>query len=451
MLNQRIILLTIKKMNIDGLHPINSDEDEDFAQPSAAPGARPIPDDQGDLEVCTRFAISKAVVDGFMRKMFVRGREVDIDQDQVTMVLLNEHKDGTGKWPDEFHHKVYQFKDSEARYWKTNLFVHKMTDVVDFVNDVMNKIQLHTYVLVYPLYPGNPSGPKHCVYADNLDPCTRNIECINSDPSDPYPDIPISRKGNVLYRVSCTASEMTLGHVTSPGHRAPLTTGTVRMREKPPRKPSDNSSQNKRYSSPCNRYNQGIQGKMCHMSHSRTSLNSSGIGSRRDSRRVSESSDGGVSRRLSGFLSAGSESNRNSRRISESSDGGAPRRLSGLLSSPHHGSIPRAKSAISLNTIQDQEIRGRLSQTAEEEQYYEADYHHSPPSSSEHRDHYPQHFTFDASQAQTNIPRNSSEPALQHYFLPTQTDPGQHQTDSHNNNKSKSKFGSMKSLFKIKK
>ena len=438
-------------MNIDGSHPNNGDEDEDFAQPSAAPGARPIPDDQGDLEVCTRFAISKAVVDGFMRKMFVRGREVDIDQDQVTMVLLNEHKDGTGKWPDEFHHKVYQFKDSEARYWKTNLFVHKMTDVVDFVNDVMNKIQLHTYVLVYPLYPGNPSGPKHCVYADNLDPRTRNIECINSDPSDPYPDIPISRKGNVLYRVSCTASEMTLGHVTSPGHRAPLTTGTVRMREKPPRKPSDNSSQNKRYSSPCNRYNQGIQGKMCHMSHSRTSLNSSGIGSRRDSRRVSESSDGGVSRRLSGFLSAGSESNRNSRRISESSDGGAPRRLSGLLSSPHHGSIPRAKSAISLNTIQDQEIRGRLSQTAEEEQYYEADYHHSPPSSSEHRDHYPQHFTFDASREQTNIPRNSSEPALQHYFLPTQTDPGQHQTDSHNNNKSKSKFGSMKSLFKIKK
>ena len=145
----------------------------------------------------------------------------------------------------------------------------------------MNKIQLHTYVLVYPLYPGNPSGPKHCVYADNLDPRTRNIECINSDPDDPYPDIPISRKGNVLYRVSCTASEMTLGHVTSPGHRAPVTTGTVRMREKPPRKPSDNSSQNKRYSSPCNRYNQGIQGKMnlisfhglsCHARHAQYTM-----------------------------------------------------------------------------------------------------------------------------------------------------------------------------------
>lgn len=430
---------------------MNSDEDEMIAKPSAAPGARPIPDDQGDLEVCTRFAVSKAIVDGFMRKMFVRGREVDIDQDQVTMVLLNEHKDGAGKWPDEFHHKVYQFKDSEARYWKTNLFVHKMTDVVEFVNDVMNKIQLYTYVLVYPLNPSHPTGPKHSVYADNLDPRTRNIECINSDPSDPYPDIPISRRGNVLYRVSCTASEMSLGPLTSPGHRA-LTTGTVRMREKPPRKPSDNN-QNKRYSSPCIRYNQGIQGKMCPMSLSRTSLNSSGIGSRRESRRVSESSDGGVTRRFSGLLSAGSESNRNSRRVSESSEGGGPRRLSGLLSSPHHGSIPRAKSAMSLNTIQDQEIKGRLSQTTEEEQYYEADYHHSPLSSSsaDNRDQYPQHFTFDVSREQTNIPRNSSEPVLQHYFLPVQTNLGHLETDSDNKKKKKpKKFGSIKSLFNLK-
>ena len=419
-----------------------SEEGENIEASSIAPGARPIPDDQGDLEVCTRFAISKAIVDGFMRKMFVRGREVDIDQDQVTMVLLNEHKDGTGKWPDEFHHKVYQFKDSEARYWRTNLFVHKVTDVLDFVNDVLNKIQLHTYVLVYPLSPSNPNGPKHCVYADNLNPNTRDIECINSDPGDPYPDIPISRKGNVLYRVSCTATEMSLGALSSPGHR--MTQGTVRMREKPPRKPSDNNNPNKRYSSPCYKYNQG---KMCQMSQSRTSLNSS-----RDSRRVSESSDGGVPKRFSGLLS---EYNRNSRRVSESSDGAAPRRLSGLLSSPHHGSIPRAKSATSLHTIHGQETRGRLSQTAEEEQYYEADYHHSPlsPTSSEDRDQYPQHFTFDASREQPSIPRNSSEPALQPYFLPVQSDQGQNRhTQTEFDNKKKSKmFGSMKNLFKTSK
>ena len=398
-------------MNIGGVS--HSEDDEDYG-PNIAPGARPIPDDQGNLEVCTRFAVSKAIVDGFMRKMFVRGREVDIDQDQVTVVLLNEHKDGTGKWPVEFHHKVYQFKDKEARYWKTNLFVHKLHDVLDFVNDVMNKVQLHTYVLVYPLNPSNPNGAKHCVYADFLDPKTRNVECINSDPADPFPSIPISRRGNALYRVSCTASEMTLGPLASPGHRPSV--NTVRMREKPPR-PSDHQSpahtaREKRYSSPCHRLSQG----------SSTPLSS----------------------------------RRNSRRVSECSEGGAPRRLSGLLSSPHHGAIPRARSAASLTAIQDQhEVRGRLSQQREEDQYYEADYHHSPSPSSEARDQYPQHFTFEGLRENipTIMPRNFSEPALQHYFLPSQLPTGHShhdQTDSANKKKSR-KFGSMKSLFKMKK
>ena len=108
---------------------------------------------------------------------------------------------------------------------------------------------------------------------------------------------------------------------------------------------------------------------------------------------------------------------------------------------------------MSLNTIQDQEIKGRLSQTTEEEQYYEADYHHSPLSSSsaDNRDQYPQHFTFDVSREQTNIPRNSSEPVLQHYFLPVQTNLGHLETDSDNKKKKKpKKFGSIKSLFNLK-
>ena len=46
-----------------------------------------MPDNQGDLQVCTPFAMSKAVVDYFMTKW-----GVDIDQKAVTGILLNEFK-----------------------------------------------------------------------------------------------------------------------------------------------------------------------------------------------------------------------------------------------------------------------------------------------------------------------------------------------------------------------
>ena len=50
-----------------------------------------------------------------MRKIFVPGREVDIDQDQIKTALLNEHKDGEGKWPDDdFHGKSYLLQDARA-------------------------------------------------------------------------------------------------------------------------------------------------------------------------------------------------------------------------------------------------------------------------------------------------------------------------------------------------
>ena len=46
-------------MNIRGFS--HSEDGEDYG-PNIAPGARSSPDDQGDLEVYTRFAISKAIV-----------------------------------------------------------------------------------------------------------------------------------------------------------------------------------------------------------------------------------------------------------------------------------------------------------------------------------------------------------------------------------------------------
>ena len=51
-----------------------------------------VPDDQGNLGVCTRTALAKAIGNGFMEKDFVPGKELDFDQSAITQILVNEHK-----------------------------------------------------------------------------------------------------------------------------------------------------------------------------------------------------------------------------------------------------------------------------------------------------------------------------------------------------------------------
>ena len=56
------------------------------------PGVFPKVDRQGDLKVCTFNALSKANCRGLMGKKFLAGHEVDVIQDEMTIVLLNEFK-----------------------------------------------------------------------------------------------------------------------------------------------------------------------------------------------------------------------------------------------------------------------------------------------------------------------------------------------------------------------
>ena len=51
-----------------------------------------VPDDQGNLGVCTRTASAKAIGNGFIEKDFLQGEELDFDQNAITQVLVNEHK-----------------------------------------------------------------------------------------------------------------------------------------------------------------------------------------------------------------------------------------------------------------------------------------------------------------------------------------------------------------------
>ena len=46
------------------------------------------------MRTCTRHALGKCIVDGFMKKIYLPGRVVDLDQEAVVQVLVNEHKVG---------------------------------------------------------------------------------------------------------------------------------------------------------------------------------------------------------------------------------------------------------------------------------------------------------------------------------------------------------------------
>ena len=47
------------------------------------------PDDQKNSVLCTRFALSKAVANGFMDKKFIPGQEIDFDQSGIANWLVN--------------------------------------------------------------------------------------------------------------------------------------------------------------------------------------------------------------------------------------------------------------------------------------------------------------------------------------------------------------------------
>ena len=54
------------------------------------PGNNPVPDDQGELEECSRHALGKAIASGFMKKKTVPGQVIDVAQNEVSAVLCNQ-------------------------------------------------------------------------------------------------------------------------------------------------------------------------------------------------------------------------------------------------------------------------------------------------------------------------------------------------------------------------
>jgi len=65
------------------------------------------PDDQGHDDTSTQHSLSKAVVDGFMRKIFVQDQEIDFDQSKVVKALLHE----SGRYDRSHRHSKYKKKE----------------------------------------------------------------------------------------------------------------------------------------------------------------------------------------------------------------------------------------------------------------------------------------------------------------------------------------------------
>ena len=59
---------------------------------SAIPGGLAAPDDQGNLPLCSRYALGKAAANGFMVRKFDPHHQLDFDQRDIVTLIVNSDK-----------------------------------------------------------------------------------------------------------------------------------------------------------------------------------------------------------------------------------------------------------------------------------------------------------------------------------------------------------------------
>ena len=57
-----------------------------------APEAPPVPDHQGNRGLCSRYAVSKAVGNGFWESKFPPNVRLDFQQDQIVSAIVNKEE-----------------------------------------------------------------------------------------------------------------------------------------------------------------------------------------------------------------------------------------------------------------------------------------------------------------------------------------------------------------------
>ena len=59
------------------------------ASTKGPPGGLAAPDDQGNLGLCSRFALGKAIGNGFMVRKFDPHQQLDFDQSNIAIAIVN--------------------------------------------------------------------------------------------------------------------------------------------------------------------------------------------------------------------------------------------------------------------------------------------------------------------------------------------------------------------------
>ena len=168
-----------------------------------APGEHAYSDDQGNFETCTRHALGKAIVDGFMDATFEAVR-LDFKQSEVTTILVSMDSDMMkGQWPVRFDGSSFEILEASGTTMKVVLKVTEI-DMKRFVDE----FTLFKYVLVHLLNTQNTLGPKHCLYVKSLTRFESETYavCLNSIPGEERPAIRVQKRGNTFYQVQCSAS-----------------------------------------------------------------------------------------------------------------------------------------------------------------------------------------------------------------------------------------------------
>ena len=132
---------------------------------STHPEGNAIPDDQGKLGFCTRYALGKAIANGFMDKDFVKNRELDFDQNVISGILVNNEKANTNMkksaicllyiskekvrmWPTEFDGKTLRLQEHVTKdWWNVKVGVTSVSHDMNGDNTPQKRVLSKFYIL----------------------------------------------------------------------------------------------------------------------------------------------------------------------------------------------------------------------------------------------------------------------------------------------------------------
>jgi len=179
------------------------------------PGVEATVDDQGNTNLCTSYAVAKAVLDGMDRGKWTNGEEYDVIEN--TTALVEEKMDHINKggavWPEKFRDQTIKInvqkkgeentikarvtfhtqtiRPSGERYPQGNDTVPELVDLDRYMSGDNTIPQLAVLVVDKKIITAKKEAGRHTVYAKSYDPNTGKFHCLNSwgDKQFPKPEI----------------------------------------------------------------------------------------------------------------------------------------------------------------------------------------------------------------------------------------------------------------------